>query len=223
MTDIEARIAELFSELLKSRKIVEITDVQAAIRIMGTPAEFGDSSSTAYTGSGPWDIKTGKKLFRNTDDKVIGGVCSGLAAYFGIQEVLWVRLAFVIIFLTMGAGIVVYLVLWALVPEARTAADRLAMMGAPANAQNIARMVERGIEDLSTTIKTNWKQWNSKKKSRRDARNDASGATNDKPPFILVALLVPVVLAVKAATFLVYMLRRHVFTRNLHFKKNQFV
>ncbi len=223
MTDIESRIAELFSELLRSRQIVEITDVEAAIKIMGTPADFGDQNSDYSSRSGPWDIKTGRKLFRNTDDKVVGGVCSGLAAYFGIQEVLWVRLAFVLIFLTMGAGIVVYIVMWALVPEAKTAADRLAMMGEPANAQNIARMVERGIEDLSTTIKTNWKQWNSKKKRHHRRRDDATGTSDEKPVYVLVAFLVPVVLAVKAAGFIIRMLRRIIESRGFHVKKNQFV
>ena len=224
MTDIEARIAELFSELLKSRGIVEITDVEAAIKIMGTPADFGDPGSTAGSSdAGPWDIKTGKKLFRNPDDKVISGVCSGLAAYFGIQEVLWVRLAFVVIFLTMGFGIVVYLVLWALVPEAKTAADRLAMMGEPANAQNIARMVERGIEDLSTTIKDNWKQWNTKKKSHRKERDAAAGTADEKSAFLLVVFLVPLVLAAKAVGFIIHMLRKHVFTRHRLFQRNQYV
>lgn len=223
MADIEARIAEIFTELMKSRKIVEITDVEAAIKIMGTTADFGDNA-TSYssgTGSGPWDIKTGKKLFRNTDDKVIGGVCSGLAAYFGIQEVLWVRLAFVLVFLTMGVGVVIYIVIWCLVPEAKTAADKLAMMGEPANAKNIARMVERGIEDLSTTIKHNWKQWNSKKKSREG--DDASGSSDEKPVYVLVAILVPVLIAIKAAGFIVHMLKKLIASRGVAFKKNQFV
>lgn len=225
MADIEARIAEIFTELMKSRKIVEITDVEAAIKIMGTTADFGDNtgSNTSGDGSGPWDIKTGKKLFRNTDDKVIGGVCSGLAAYFGIQEVLWVRLAFVLVFLTMGVGVVIYIVMWWLVPEAKTAADKLAMMGETANAKNIARMVERGIEDLSTTIKHNWKQWNSKKKSRHREGDHASGPSDEKPVFVLVAILVPVLIAVKAVGFLVHMLRKLLASRGVGFKKNQFV
>lgn len=225
MADIEARIAEIFTELMKSRKIVEITDVEAAIKIMGTTADFGDSTASynSGSGSGPWDIKTGKKLFRNTDDKVIGGVCSGLAAYFGIQEVLWVRLAFVLVFLTMGVGVVVYIVMWALVPEAKTAADKLAMMGEPANAQNIARMVERGIEDLSTTIKHNWKQWNAKKKSRRRERDAASGASDEKPVFVLVAILVPVLVAVRLVKYVVRLTRRLLHSRTIPVQKNQFV
>ena len=225
MSDIESRIAEIFSELLKSRKIVEITDVEAAIRIMGTPSDFEETtSSTSQTTTGrAWDIKTGKKLFRNPDDKVIGGVCSGLAAYFGVQEVLWVRLAFVIIFLTMGFGFVVYLVMWALVPEAKTAADRLAMVGEQANVKNIARMVERGIDDLSTTIKDNWTHWQSKKKSD-DASGTRTGKDSDKTgTYLLAALLVPVLLAVRLAAFALKMLKKHVFGRRSSFQKNHYV
>ena len=115
MADIESRVAELLSGMLKSRHIVEMTDVETVIKVMGTPHEF-DGTEEAKPDGEPWDIKTGKRLFRNTDDKVIGGVCSGLAAYFGIQEVLWVRLAFVLVFLTMGFGVILYIVMWALVP-----------------------------------------------------------------------------------------------------------
>lgn len=225
MSDIESRIAEIFTELLRGRKIVEITDVEAAIKIMGTPAEFGEAGSSSSTGSGrgPWDIKTGKKLFRNPDDKVIGGVCSGLAAYFGIEEVLWVRLAFVIIFLTMGFGIIVYVVMWALVPEAKTAADRLAMMGEQANAQNIGRMVERGIEDLSTTIKDNWKQWNAKKKSKRSARDAGVSESEDKPVYVLVAFLIPVVIALRLVRYIAHAIRKYARSRNLSLQKNHYV
>jgi phage shock protein PspC (stress-responsive transcriptional regulator) len=227
MADIESRISEILTELLKSRKIVEITDVEATIKIMGTPSDIGETSygSEIPTGGrGPWDIKTGKKLFRNPDDKVIGGVCSGLAAYFGVQEVLWVRLAFVIVFLTMGFGIIVYLVMWALVPEAKTAADRLAMMGEQANVNNIARMVERGIDDLSTTIKDNWSNWQTKKKSKRSARTHSTGQTSDdKGTVILAALLVPIILAARLGLFILNLLRKLIGRSKLSFQRNQFV
>ncbi len=166
LSDIESRISELFTEILGPRKIIEDEDVVSVIRVMGTTSEFGEDPGTTGNGKRPWDIRTGKRFFRDPDDKVLGGVCSGLAAYFGVREVIWVRLAFVLLAMTAGFSIVAYIVIWALVPEAKNAADRLAMSGEQANVQNIARMVERGIEDLSSTIKDNWKDWRSKKKSR---------------------------------------------------------
>jgi len=173
ISDIESRLAEILNDRLKDREIVSIEDVEGAIKIMGTPDEFEDEPMSDQTSSrGTWDIKTGKRLFRDPDDKVIGGVCAGLAAYFGIQDPIWVRIGFAVVFFTMGVGLLLYLIMWALIPEARTASDRLAMMGEPANAKNIADMVERGLDDLSETIRDNWKQFKFKKKSRRSERAD---------------------------------------------------
>lgn len=216
MGDIEARVAELLTDLLKSRKIVEITDVEAAIKVMGTPSDFEETTSESGR---PWDIKTGKRLFRDPEDKVIGGVCSGLAAYFGIQEVLWIRLAFVLVFLTMGFGIIVYVVMWALVPEAKTAADRLAMMGEPANARNIGSMVERSIEDISATIKDNWQQWNEKKKHRRAHKK----SKHDRPIYVMAIALIPIVFLVRVVQVLFRIIRRNVFTGKMGVQRNLFV
>ncbi|MEO1513785.1 MAG: PspC domain-containing protein [Bacteroidota bacterium] len=164
--DIEARIAELFEAHLSGRKIVTIKDVNAAIRRMGTPEEFGADSAGEKFGKskeGP-GIKTGKRLFRNPDDKVVGGVCSGIAAYLGIQDPLWVRLAFVVIAISGGFGIPVYIILWAIVSEAETAGDRLAMKGEPINVSNIARTIEDEIDHLSDTLTDISNDFNSKKK-----------------------------------------------------------
>ena len=111
-TDIEARMAELFQEKLGSRPIVSLKDVKGVIAIMGTPEDFGAEPMEEPTANEPkskfgkkWRIKTGKRLFRNPDEEVVGGVCSGIAAYFGISDPLWVRLAFVLFTFTGGFAI----------------------------------------------------------------------------------------------------------------------
>ena len=163
--DIEARLAELLTDRLRGREIVNLADVLATIKVMGKPNQFEDEFIESEPRSrGAWDIKTGKKLFRDGDNKVIGGVCSGVAAYLGIEDPVWVRLAFALMFFA-GFGTLAYIVLWVVVPEAKTAGDRLAMMGEPANVHNISKMIERGIDDLSETIKDNWEGFKSKKKS----------------------------------------------------------
>lgn len=169
LTDIEARFAELLNERLKTKSIVDLEDVEAAIAIMGTAEDFeSEQQGEAYKRTRPaWDIKTGKKLFRDPDDKVIGGVCSGLAAYFGIEDPIWVRLAFAVIFLTFGVGLLAYIILWAIVPEAKTASDRLAMMGEPANVRNIARMVESGVEEITDALKDIGREFKKKRNRRR--------------------------------------------------------
>src|ERR1051325_3399177 len=97
IADIEARIGEMFSDRLKeSRQVIELFDVEEVIGKMGKPEEFaeaGNSSSrkndTTYSTEAP--IK--KRLFRNPDDKILGGVCGGISAYFDIDPI-WMRLAF---------------------------------------------------------------------------------------------------------------------------------
>ena len=188
LSDIEARLAEIMTERLKHRDIITLEDVEHMITIMGNPNEFDDGyepEPTRRRGGGTWDVKTGKKLFRDPDDQVIGGVCSGVAAYFGIQDPVWVRVGFAVVFFTMGFGLLLYLILWAVVPEAKTSGDRLSMMGEPANVQNIANMAERGIEDLSETIKDNWKEFKSKKKSNCHARANHMRHTNKNWLYVL--------------------------------------
>ncbi|MEM9848690.1 MAG: PspC domain-containing protein, partial [Bacteroidota bacterium] len=152
-TDIEIRLAEIFQEQLGSRSIVSRADVQAAISVMGTPEEFGAEPIEENTSYERPTMKTGKRLFRNGEDKVVGGVCSGLAAYLGIQDPLWLRILLVILVLSsVGFLIPAYLIAWAIVPEAKTSSDRLAMKGEPINVSNIGKMVEDEMKDLSKRI-----------------------------------------------------------------------
>ncbi len=163
--DIETRLAEIFSEKLGTRTIISMKDVQETIAIMGRPEEFaGDTDDTtggAAAGAGGTaaandayerfrrEYRTGKRLFRDTDDKVFGGVCSGVAAYFGIEDPLWVRIGFAVAFFSFGVGFLLYFLLWIIVPDALTSADRLAMRGEPANIENIARVVEEEFNSIS--------------------------------------------------------------------------
>ncbi|PHN08075.1 PspC domain-containing protein [Flavilitoribacter nigricans] len=157
-TDIEARLAELFQQRLENRPIVSVKDVEDVIARMGRPEEFGadsigdDDSTEESTGGSKSEYKTGKRLFRNPDETVIAGVCSGIAAYFGISDPIWVRLAFVLIALSGGFGVPIYLILWAIVPKAVTASDRLAMRGEPINVSNIGKIIQEEFENISKKV-----------------------------------------------------------------------
>ncbi len=153
-TDIESRLAELFRESMGARQIVTMKDVEAAIRIMGTPETFeaeatpiDDEGTTAHQATKHW--RTGRRLFRDPEDKVLCGVCSGLAAYLGIEDPLWVRLAFVLFTLSGGFGFPLYIILCLIVPEAKTASDRLAMRGEPINVSNISKIIEEEMTHIS--------------------------------------------------------------------------
>lgn len=167
MDDIENRLAELLSENRSPRDIITMNQVEKAIDIMGMPEDFVKEGFEEPKR----EYKTGKKLFRDTDDKVVGGVCSGLAAYFGIPDPLWVRVGFAVAFFGLGGGGIVYLILWALMPEAQTAKDFLAMRGEPINVSNIAKIVEEKFEFITghiSDIGNDLKSKRRKKKHRKD-------------------------------------------------------
>jgi len=158
--DIETRLGELITDNMGNRTIVMLPDVQAAVEIMGKPEDFGGEpvetrrkqSNQSQSSNG---LRTGKRLFRDDEDKVAAGVCSGLSAYFGIQDPVWMRLIFVLLtFLSAGFWIPAYLLLWILVPPAKSAADRLAMRGEPVNVDNIAREIEEGFDRFGNTVST---------------------------------------------------------------------
>ncbi len=169
--DIEVRMAELFQEHLKGRAIISMKEIDEVIMIMGKPEDFGaepmhESFQSSSRGKkSETKIKTGKRLFRDPDDKKVGGVCSGISAYFGIEDPLWVRLIFAILFFTGGVGVITYILLWALVPEASNAGDKLAMRGEPATIENIAKVVEEELTEFGDKINEWSKDLGSKKKS----------------------------------------------------------
>ena len=157
IADIEARIAELFSEKLKTeRQVISYKEVDEVIAIMGQPEDymvdeeiFEDEPS--YTHS--HHKTTGKQLFRDTDHSYVGGVSSGLAHYMGIESI-WVRLLWVILTIaSSGAFILIYLALWIFVPEAKTTADKLSMRGEEVNISNIERKIREGFDDVAGKMK----------------------------------------------------------------------
>lgn len=170
MTDIEARMAELFNEALGERKIITNEDLDDIVAVMGTPEQFGATAYTEHSYSEPSRtahggnaIKTGRRFFRDADDKVIGGVCSGIAAYWGVDDPIWIRLA-AGLFLMSGIGFIPYIILWIIIPSAKTSSDRLAMRGEPANVENIGKMIEDEFHDMNDTISKFTDDFLSKKK-----------------------------------------------------------
>ena len=143
--DIERRIAELFDELKASGvEAITIEHVRDIISRIGNPEEMDgvETETTAdKTDNAPKESErkenVHKKLFRNPDDKMLGGVTSGLACYFGIDP-LWLRLLMILFaWFSLGTSIIIYLLLWIIIPEAWTPEDRLRMQGRPVNMENL--------------------------------------------------------------------------------------
>lgn len=167
-SDIENRMAELFQEEVGEKPIVTLKNVEAAIATMGTPEEFGaeplEEDYEPKTKKRKTKYKTGKRLFRNPEDEVVGGVCSGIAAYFGIQDPLWIRILWIFLTLSGGFGIPVYIILWIIVPKAEAASDRLLMRGESINVSNIGKIIEEEMDNFSEKITELGDEFSPKKK-----------------------------------------------------------
>ena len=151
IADFEARIEELFSERLRlGYEVISIEQVEEVIARVGKPADFADreepeveDEKQAYF-TKPKEVK--KKFFRNTDNKMFGGVCAGVAAYFG-WDALAVRIIFIILIFATSLWIIpVYLLAWLFFPGAYTAEQKLQMRGKPITVENIGKTVAAEAE-----------------------------------------------------------------------------
>ncbi|MFN0730165.1 PspC domain-containing protein [Polaribacter gochangensis] len=174
ISDIEARISELLSEkITDARQVVNESDIDEVIKIMGQPEDYAD----AEEGYANEDYKyqrrrtsNGKKLFRDGDDKFLGGVASGIAHYFNVDTV-WIRLAFILLAFS-GFSIITYVILWIVIPEAATTAEKLQMEGEAVNIDNIEKKIREEFSHVSETIKNSASEVSSKIKDGASKVNE---------------------------------------------------
>lgn len=154
LQDIESRMAEMFLGKIKAgHTFIDQAAVDEAIEVMGRPSDMGIEDET-NTDSEQHYQDTTKKLFRDPDDKVIGGVCSGLSAYFDL-DVSLIRIAFVISVVFFGVGVLPYIILWIILPEAITAQDKFRMRGETPDIDDIANKIRKEAENVANNIKKN--------------------------------------------------------------------
>ncbi len=144
MREIEARMVELLAERGVAKDgVIGNDDVLAIQKQMGEPRDFSDDSDNAETDVDVDDEVLGnssKQLMRDTEHGLIGGVCAGVAAYFGVNP-LWIRLIAIFSpFITFGTAVLIYIVMWLSIPEARTASDKLRMRGEPVTLDALKRL-----------------------------------------------------------------------------------
>ncbi|MGQ7946736.1 PspC domain-containing protein [Flavobacterium sp. WC2509] len=154
--DIEMRVSELLTEKQKSEKhVVTIREVDEVIAVMGQPEDYiieddGPNSSATNDFYAPRALK---KLYRDKENGMIGGVATGLGHYFGIEAV-WLKVIFLIcVFAGFGTGIVAYIILWIVTPEAVTTTEKLEMTGEPVTISNIEKKVREEFDNVSDKIK----------------------------------------------------------------------
>ena len=175
LNDIESRIAELFKERLGyGMQVITLQEVNEVIAIMGRPDEIenplesetsdkttGEKESDSDSSSGSNTTRNAdaatesatprrRRLYRDPDNRILGGVASGIAYYIGIDVVL-VRVILVLLLPLWASSIWIYLLLWICVPEARTTAQKLEMRGETPTVDNIRRAVEEEHENSSPT------------------------------------------------------------------------
>ncbi len=159
MQDIEARLGEMFQERLTPGKQVIIdSDVEHVIQLMGKPEQFAaaadeNSASSEGPSMSSSERKSHRRLYRDSDDRVIGGVCSGFSHYLGLDPI-WLRLAFAVAFFAFGSGLLLYIILMIIMPKARTTAEKLEMKGEKVNISNIRKSVEEEMGAVKSRIET---------------------------------------------------------------------
>jgi phage shock protein PspC (stress-responsive transcriptional regulator) len=161
--DIEARISELFSEKMKSSsQVISLKELDEVIAVMGQPEDymvdeeiFEDSSmNSKHSSSTSSSFSSSKKLFRDVDDKFVAGVSAGIGHYLGV-DVIWIRLIWVLlVVIGFGSPLLVYLLLWILVPAAESTADKLRMTGEPINISNIEKKFKEGYDTVADKVKS---------------------------------------------------------------------
>lgn len=172
--DIEHRVAELLWERKEQgHKTVDIDAIRHIIQQIGNPEEidgerdnsaesslgenFMDAAKEAAQKAGPAvngvynkakEHLRGRRFYRNATDKILGGVCGGLASYCGHSDPIWWRLGFVAVTcLSQGFFVILYLILWIVAPEASTPEDRLSMQGKDINPQTLGEQIINETHD----------------------------------------------------------------------------
>ena len=159
VNDIENRISELFAEKLSAgSQVITIADVEEVIARMGKPEDFGEDTeeeepqkTTGQTGA-QQGATIRRRLYRNPDDKILGGVISGLAAYLNWDVTVLRLIMFVVLICGYGVLIPIYIICWLVIPEARTAAEKLNMRGEDITIENIGRTVTDGFERMANGV-----------------------------------------------------------------------
>lgn len=233
LQDIEQRIAELLQNKLGSTKqVVTLTDIEEVIQLMGTADDFAreadlqDDIGANHKESDEEEASTSfqkkhRRLYRDTDNNILGGVCSGIASYFNVDAV-WIRLAFIILLFFNGIGFLAYVILWIAVPGARTTAQKLQMKGKAVTIDNIQQSVKNEFTKVKDNL-SNFSKSESYKKVQHTAAETFSAIGNVFVVFFKVVLgIIGIAFALAGIALLIGLVTTLVaggsfFDWNLHF------
>src|SRR5690606_16980628 len=155
IADIESRIAELFSERIDPQSgVIRMNNVDEIIDIMGKPEDYIIEDEPLRAKNFNTNTKGYKKIYRDGEKRILGGVCSGLAHYFNIDPV-WMRIIFLLLLFLYGTSMLIYFILWIIIPKARSVSEILEMKGEPVNISNIEKQFREGLSSSYQAIKNN--------------------------------------------------------------------
>lgn len=215
INDIEARIAEQLLEHTKHNKsIVTLTEIEQVMATMGSVEEIReesstDSSSSEKTTSGSTDENAPRRLFRNPDDVILTGLGSGIAAYFNIDPLIVRLILLVLVPLTSGFIILLYIIFALIIPKAVTAADKVQMRGGPITLNSFKENFSEQIDQIkknSSEYKEAYSAQNSRLRSFLERMFELMGKIVKALVKIVVAMFglaitIGPIIGIAAATF----------------------
>lgn len=152
ITDIEYRIAEILqSKLSEQKQVISKEDIDEVIEIMGHPEDFENEDEPNEKQYQHYE-RNSKRLYRDPDNRILGGVCSGIANYLNIDPII-IRILFLVLMFAYGVIGIIYIVLWALLPAAYTTAQKLDMRGEKFNISDIEKNVRKEYENVKDNLK----------------------------------------------------------------------
>jgi phage shock protein PspC (stress-responsive transcriptional regulator) len=151
LADIESRMSELFrSRLTSYKQVINVEDVRYVISIMGSPEDIsedeGPTRGEKFTSPGY------HRMYRDPDHRIIGGVCAGIGAYWRIDPLI-IRIIFLALILAGGLGVLIYLILYIVLPEAKTTSQKIEMKGNSVNIHNITDSVKKEFDSVRKNMK----------------------------------------------------------------------
>ncbi|MDP4224054.1 MAG: PspC domain-containing protein [Bacteroidota bacterium] len=151
LSDIETRMAELFrARLTVYKQVITIADVNEVISVMGNPEDISDNEGPSPKEK--FSTPGAHRMYRDPDKRIIGGVCTGMGAYWDMEP--WIiRGIFIVLAMAGGLGILIYLILYVVLPEAKTTAQKIEMKGDPVNIHNIKEAVKKEFESVKKSMK----------------------------------------------------------------------
>jgi phage shock protein PspC (stress-responsive transcriptional regulator) len=151
LADIESRMSELLRVKISSYKqVITLEDVRQVIAVMGTPEDISEEDNP--TAREKFASRGYHRMYRDPDHRIIGGVCAGMGAYWHIDPLI-IRIIFLALILAGGLGVLIYLILYIVLPEARTTAQKIEMKGNPVNIHNIKESVKKEFDSVRKNMK----------------------------------------------------------------------